>query len=177
MEYKIWFDKRLSYVYFLLIMIIHKRFLKEMADPRIRFDKMLHKLKEHKFRITPQRMAVLKILAASHDHPSVEQVFEQVKQDFPTTSLATVYKTVTLLKQLNEVLELGFPEGGNRYDGNNPDPHPHLICIKCKKIMDPEVSGLNHMTRKLALETGFEIVDHRLDFFGICPDCRGDDPK
>ncbi len=55
-------------------------------------------------------MAVLKIMATSDGHPSVENIYEHVKKRFPTTSLATVYKTVTLLKELNEVLELGFPE-------------------------------------------------------------------
>lgn len=143
-----------------------------MADPQVRLDRMLSKLREHKFRITPQRIAVLRVLAGSRDHPSVEGIFDQVKKDFPTTSLATVYKTVTLLKQLNEVLELGVQERGNRYDGNKPYPHPHLICIECNKIMDTELNSLDSITRELALETGFHITSHRLDFFGICSDCR-----
>jgi len=142
-----------------------------MTDPQNRLESMLTKLREHKFRVTPQRIAVLKILALSDGHPSVEQLFEQVKKDFPTTSLATVYKTVTLLKQLNEVLELGFPEGSNRYDGNRPYSHPHLICMECKKIVDPDLASLDDLTRELILDTGFKIVNHRLDFFGICPEC------
>ena len=142
-----------------------------MTDPQNRLESMVTKLREQKFRVTPQRIAVLKILALSDGHPSVEQIFEQVKRDFPTTSLATVYKTVTLLKKLNEVLELGFPEGSNRYDGNKPYPHPHLICLKCKKIVDPDLASLDDLTQELILDTGFEIVNHRLDFFGICPEC------
>ena len=144
-----------------------------MADPQIRLEKMLQKLREHKFRITPQRIAVIKILASSHEHPSIEMIFEQIKKDFPTTSLATVYKTVTMLKSLDEVLELEFSGGGNRYDGNKPYSHPHVICIKCKKIMDPELSNLDHMTKELESKTGFEILNGRMDFFGICPDCKG----
>ena len=144
-----------------------------MAEQKTRLNKMLETLREHEFRITPQRIAVLRILALSHGHPSVEQIYEQVKIDFPTTSLGTVYKTVTLLKELNEVLELGFPEGSNRYDGNNPYPHPHLICTKCKKIMDPDLASLEGVTKELISETGFQISSHRLDFFGICPDCQG----
>ena len=72
---------------------------------------MLSKLRKRKFGITPQRIAIFRVLTGSRDHPSVEGAFEQVKQDFPTTSLATVYKTVILLKQLNEVLELGVQDG------------------------------------------------------------------
>jgi Fur family peroxide stress response transcriptional regulator len=144
-----------------------------MAEQQTRFQKMLETLKEHDFRITPQRIAILRILALSDGHPSVEQIHDEVKRDFPTTSLATVYKTVTLLKELNEVLELGFPEGSNRYDGNKPYPHPHLICTKCGKIIDPDLESLEGVTRELTSETGFRITSHRLDFFGICPDCQG----
>ncbi len=85
-----------------------------------RFDKMLSGLKENALRITPQRLAVLKILASSQDHPTVENIYEQVKNEFPTTSLATVYKTVSVLKKMNEVLEIGFPDGSKRYDGKRP---------------------------------------------------------
>jgi len=143
-----------------------------MNDPQNRLESMLTKLREHEFRVTPQRIAVIKILALSDGHPSVEQIFDQVKRDFPTTSLATVYKTVTLLKELNEVMELGFPEGSNRYDGNRPYSHPHLICTKCRKIIDPDLESLEEMTQELTSETGFQITSHRLDFFGICPDCQ-----
>lgn len=143
-----------------------------MADPKARLKEMLQKLRAHEFRITPQRMAVLEILSSSDGHPSVENVYDRLKRHFPSTSLATVYKTVTLLKELNEVLELGFPEGSNRYDGKKPFPHPHLICIKCKEIVDSDLTGLADMTHEISTSTGFQIVDHRIDFFGICPACR-----
>ncbi len=146
-----------------------------MNGPTPRFSNMMEKLKEHQFRITPQRIAVLRILAASDAHPSVEQIYEEVRKDFPTTSLATVYKTVTLLKEMKEVLELGFSEGSNRYDGARPYPHPHLICTHCKKIIDPELESLEGVTAELTLETGFQITSHRLDFFGICPECQKED--
>jgi Fur family peroxide stress response transcriptional regulator len=144
-----------------------------MADPQTRLDQMLAKLKTRNFRITPQRLAILKILASSADHPSVERIYEQVKADFATTSLATIYKTVMLLKQLNEVLELGFPDGSNRYDGNKPYPHPHVICIKCNRVLDPDLGNMPQLAAEAAQKTGFKIVDHRLDFFGICPECQG----
>jgi Fur family peroxide stress response transcriptional regulator len=115
---------------------------------------------------------VLQILAGSEDHPSVEDVYEKVKKEFPTTSLATIYKTVALLKSLNEVLELGFPDGSNRYDGNKPFPHPHVICIRCKKIMDPELVSLDDLKNEISKKTGFNIQHHRLDFFGMCQECQ-----
>jgi len=143
-----------------------------MTKEQTRLENMIKKLRERHFRITPQRILILKILALSDGHPSVEDIYEQVKRDFPTTSLATVYKTVTLLKELKEVLELGFAEGGNRYDGKKPYPHPHLICTKCRKIFDPDLESLEGLKQELVSETGFRITSHRLDFFGICPDCQ-----
>ena len=143
-----------------------------MADPQSRLDEMIGKLKERNFRLTPQRLAVLKILATSQGHPSVERIYAEVIRDFPTTSLATIYKTITLLKELGEVLELGFGDGSNRYDGNKPFPHPHLVCIRCRKIIDPPVDALNEMADEMARQTGYQIVSHRFDFFGICPQCQ-----
>lgn len=142
------------------------------AAPHTRLQQVLAKLKKRKFRITPQRLAVLEALVASDRHPSVEQVYAQVKARFPTTSLATVYKTVALLKDMNEVLELGFSDVGNRYDALKPYPHPHVICTGCGRILDPEVSGLEALTEEMSRKTGFTIVSHRLDFYGLCPDCR-----
>lgn len=139
-----------------------------------RFQQMLDKLKSLDFRITPQRLAVLRILAASEDHPTAEQIFEKVKTEFPTTSLATIYKTIVLLKGLNEVLELGFPDGSNRYDGNKPFPHPHVICTRCRKIMDPELMSLDELKDEISKKTGFRIQHHRLDFFGVCQECQED---
>ena len=142
------------------------------CDPQVRMDTMINKLKERDFRITPQRLAVLRILAESEGHPSVEDIFRQVKPIFPTTSLATIYKTVNLLKNIGEVVELDFSEESNRYDGNRPYPHPHLICTKCKTVVDPDMVTISDLSEELAKKTGYEIVTHRLDFFGICPRCQ-----
>jgi Fur family peroxide stress response transcriptional regulator len=139
-----------------------------------RFQQILSKLRSLDFRITPQRLAVIRILAASEDHPSAEQVYEKVKSEFPTTSLATIYKTIALLKDVNEVLELGFSDGSNRYDGAKPFPHPHVICTRCRKIMDPELIGLDELKDEIVERTGFLIHSHRLDFFGLCRDCQTD---
>jgi Fur family peroxide stress response transcriptional regulator len=145
---------------------------RDSIEPQKRVEEMLSKLKSRDFRITPQRLAILKILAASEGHPSVDAIYKEVKALFPTTSVATVYKTVSLLKELNEVLELGFPDGSNRYDGYNPVPHPHAICMTCKKIMDPELMNIDELSEEMSRKTGYKIFHHRLDFFGLCPDCQ-----
>jgi len=143
-----------------------------MAHPLDRFEQMVEKLRQGNHRITPQRMAILKILSISDGHPSAEMVYDQIKQDFPSTSFATVYKTIALAKELGEILELEFSQDSNRYDGSKPYPHPHLICTHCKKIIDPTLESVNHLQDEITRETGFKVTNHRLDFYGICPDCQ-----
>jgi len=136
-----------------------------------RLNQLLDRLKQEGFRLTPQRMAVVKILAYSTEHPGVDQICREVKEQFPMTSPATVYKTVSLLKDMGEIMELGFGDDSNRYDGK-PYPHPHLICIRCRRIIDSDLDSLDDLSRELARRTGYRIINHRLDFFGICPDCQ-----
>ena len=145
-----------------------------MADQQNRYELIIQKLRDNGHKITPQRLAIVKILAGSEGHPSVDTLHLQLQKDFPTMSLATVYRNIVLIKSLGEVLELGFPDGSNRYDGNKPYPHPHVICIECKKILDPDLESLDEMKKEVALETNFKILNHRLDFFGICSNCMAE---
>jgi len=143
-----------------------------LSDFQQRIDTMVRRLKEMGCRITPQRMAILGILAESEGHPSAEDVYEKVGMNFPTTSMATVYKTISLLKSMGEVLELEFSGDFNRYDGNKPSPHPHLICTKCRRIIDPDFDGLADLMEKITSRTGYKIIGHRVDFYGLCPECQ-----
>ena len=143
-----------------------------MNDPQARLDQMVARLKEANCRITPQRVAVLRVLATSDRHPTAEQIHAQIVVDLPTTSLATVYKTLALLKEVGKVQELSFGTGSNRYDGNQSVPHPHLVCTHCGEIVDLEGSFLRGIPDRVRQETGYEIVSHRLSFFGICPQCQ-----
>jgi Fur family transcriptional regulator, peroxide stress response regulator len=142
-----------------------------MDDSKHRYNQIVLKLKENNHKLTPQRLAVVKILVQNEGHPNIETIFDQLQKDFPTMSLATVYRNVMLLKSLGEVLEIGFPDGSNRYDGKKPYPHPHVICVRCKNIIDPDLNTLQDLTEEVNRITGFKILTHRLDFFGICSEC------
>ncbi len=143
-----------------------------MADPQARFEELVNKLREREYRLTPQRVALMRLLAASDGHPSASHLYDRLQEQFPTTSPGTIYKTLNLLKDLDEVLELGFSDDDNRYDGNKPYPHPHVICVRCRKIMDLEVGMAQNLLQEAAQQSGFQIVSHRLDLYGICPDCQ-----
>jgi len=138
-----------------------------------RLQALAAKARSRGYRLTPQRLAVLRVLASSSEHPDVEHIYEQIRPSFPTTSIATVYKTIAMLKDMGEVLELAFPTGSNRYDGARSQPHPHLVCIKCRRIIDPDIPTLDELPVQVAAATGYEIIGHRLDLYGICPECKG----
>ena len=143
-----------------------------MNDPQVRFEQLIAKLKERQYRITPQRVELIRLIAASEGHPSASQLYNQIKVQFPTMSLATVYKTLDLLKEVGEVLEIGLRDDSH-YDGNKPYPHPHLICMKCQKIMDGELDAtVGKIVQEVENNFGFRVVKHQLDFYGLCPDCQ-----
>ena len=143
-----------------------------MPQSANRAEKMVTQLKRSGCRITPQRLAIVDILAGSKEHPSVEQIYAEMKPNFPATSLATVYKTIALLKELGEVLELGFGTGNNHYDGFKPFSHPHLMCLDCKKIIDVELSKIKNYPAELQEKTGYEIHNYQMNFIGLCPNCQ-----
>lgn len=143
-----------------------------MTDAQVRFEQLIAKLRESQYRLTPQRVELIRLIAVSEGHPSALRLYNQIKVQFPTMSLATVYKTLDLLKELGEVLEIGLRDDSH-YDGNKPYPHPHLICIKCQKIMDGELDvAVGKIVQEVENNFGFRVVKHQLDFYGLCPDCQ-----
>jgi Fur family transcriptional regulator, peroxide stress response regulator len=164
----------------LLIIIIRKDHLlirdRMTAQPE-RLNELIIRLKERGHRMTPQRVAVLRILIGSTEHLTADQIHQRIIQEFPMTSLATIYKTVNLLKEMGELLELSFGSESNRYDGARPDPHPHLICMRCQEILDPHIETIQELPQQVAEMYGYHIVGHRLDFFGICPECQSKESR
>ena len=142
-----------------------------MPDPQARFDELITMLKERDFRLTPQRVELLRLIAASEGHPSAAELYNRIKVQFPTMSHATVYKTLALLKEMNQVLEIDLRDDSH-YDGNRPAPHPHLICIHCNRIVDGELDIDPTTIRKLEQASGYQIIRSQIAFFGICVDCR-----
>lgn len=132
-------------------------------------------LRAKKIKVTPQRMAVYSILKKTDTHPNVEMIYQRLKPDYPAMSLATVYKTVDILKKVGLIQELSVGEGGLRYDANIK-PHSHIFCEVCGKVDDVEQYPLdelqNHfLFEKVKKETGYDVTLVQLYFFGKCPQC------
>ncbi len=162
---------------FLFVYHMDKKTMPGTIEGKSRLEQVAAQLKSGGYRLTPQRMAVLKILLESGEHLSVEGIHERLKHHFPTTSLATIYKTVALLKDMGEVQELSFGREGSLYDGRRPEPHPHLICVRCRKVIDPELSLLDGIPQELTRTTGYRLLSHRLEFYGLCPTCQQEEDR
>jgi Fur family transcriptional regulator, peroxide stress response regulator len=138
-----------------------------------RVQEIVGRLRERGHRLTPQRYAVLRALVEGGEHPSADQLFQRVSEDYPMMSPATVYKTLDTLKAAGEVLELEFRDGPNRYDANMPNAHPHVVCTRCGRIDDVMDGRLDPSVTEVAAQTGYQVRGYRLDFYGLCPRCAG----
>jgi len=90
----------------------------------------------------------------------------------PTTSLATVYKTLDTLKGLGEVQELELRSGRNHYDAVDPVAHPHVVCTECGRIEDVRIEGTPGLLEQASRASGYQIKTERIEFFGVCTDCQ-----
>jgi Fur family peroxide stress response transcriptional regulator len=142
-----------------------------MNNPEARFEEMISALKEREYRLTPQRMELIRMIAADDGHPSAFQLYSKIKTRFPTMSHATVYKTLGLLKEMNQVFEIDLHEDSH-YDGNTPYSHPHLICTHCEKIFDGDFHLDQQLINKIEDQSGFQIAESRVVFYGLCPECQ-----
>lgn len=128
-------------------------------------------LKAHKLKVTPQRIAIFKILYDSKEHPSAENIYKCLQATHPTMSLATVYKTLDTLKKAELVQEFNVGEDSFRYDANIK-AHPHMICLQCNQVFDLDTEKLNNIKKYVEKDTDFEIQYEKIFFYGICSDCK-----
>ena len=116
-------------------------------------------------KMTGQRRAILKVLGQSKDHPSVEDVYERAKKLDESISIATVYRTLGLLDELDLVIRHEFQEGYSRYEVNW-DHHHHLVDLDTGKVIEFQNDELEKLKVKIAKDLGYELVDHRLELYG-----------
>lgn len=116
-------------------------------------------------KMTGQRKVILQVLDNSEDHPSVEDVYERAKDIDSSISIATVYRTLNLLDELDLVIRHEFQEGYSRYEVNW-DHHHHLVDLETGKVIEFQNEELERLKEKIARDLGYELVDHRLELYG-----------
>lgn len=132
--------------------------------------RLMERLREKGYRVTPQRLAIWKAIDSRTDHPTAEQIYQQAVKAVPTITLATVYQTIHLLKTIGLLQELGFNNGSSRFDPNTA-LHINIICPKCRQIRDYEAASVTKLMNQIVTELDVEPVGHRLDLYIQCEKC------
>ena len=133
---------------------------------------MLERLTLKGVTLTPQRMATAEYMSNSADHPTADESHRVIQRKYPTMSLATVYSTLELLKELGEIQELSIRKRGKACFDPNPDIHHHLLCRKCGRILSIEFDYPRNCPI-LEKETinGCKIEEVQAYLYGICSEC------
>jgi len=133
---------------------------------------LISALKQAEMRITPQRIAICKLLSETDSHPTAAMIYEQVHAQYPSLSLATVYNTLDALVGLGTINVLGHAGDDNvHYDGDT-SPHIHLACVSCHKIIDVDCIPVASIYHDISATSGFKLLGARIVYYGFCPDCQ-----
>jgi len=120
--------------------------------------------------LTVQRRTILETLALREDHPTADQVYEQVAHRLPGLSRTTVYRVLETLVQLGVIHKAAHLGSAARYDPNT-HLHHHLTCLSCHKVMDVEDESIHGVELSKTQSKGFEILGYSVHFRGYCPEC------
>ena len=142
-----------------------------------RIERIKEALHDARYKLTPQREVTVRVLLENESsHLSAEDVFMKVKDKYPEIGLATVYRTLELLNELNVLDKVNFGDGVTRYDLRKEGAqhfHHHLICIHCGSVEEVEEDLLTDVEKIVTRDFNFDIIDHRLTFHGVCKLCKG----
>jgi len=134
------------------------------------------KFKDRDYKLTPQRQFILQVFINNRDkHLSAEDVHNIVRQQANDIGLATVYRTLELLSELEILQKIDFGDGRSRYEINETNSHHHhhhLICLTCGRVIEFADDLMEDLENIIAQSSNFTIVDHQVKFYGYCQECR-----
>ena len=122
-------------------------------------------------RMTKQRRTIIRALEAGESHPTADEVYEAVRRELPRISLGTVYRNLDVMSEHGIIRKLEFGGSQRRFDGM-PKNHYHLRCTGCGRLDDAPLAPLAELEESLKEVSDYEIVGHRLEFIGLCPQCK-----
>lgn len=144
-----------------------------MEDMLEEFKKLL---REKGLKTTGQRLAVLKTLLDNPEkHMTVEEIYDIVRKSSPEIGLATVYRNIQLLTEMQLTNKLNLDDGYIRYELADPREHHHhhhhMICLDCGRVFEFQQDLLDDLEDNIMEKTGFKVVNHEVKFYGYCADC------
>lgn len=121
-------------------------------------------------KVTPQRLAIIKILKGNRTHPSAENIYHEILINFPGVSFATVYNTLSKLAEAGEILELDIDPNKKRFDPYTL-PHNHFYCRRCGKVYDVDYD--TSTAQDIKRIDGHRVDTVQINFRGMCKTCNG----
>jgi len=135
--------------------------------------KIEHALRQHGYKITPQRRTIINNIIDTHEHLTPAAIYEKVCRENPGIGLVTIYRTLEMLTELGLICEMHAGGSCRSYLMRRPaEHHHHLICADCGRVIDFTDCDLGGLERRLAKATSFKINGHLLEFLGQCRSCR-----
>ena len=122
-------------------------------------------------RNTKQRQIVLDTVMGRCDHPTVDEIYEEIHKSHPKVSKGTVYRNLNLLSEMGMIRKLEIPGGADRFDHICKE-HCHVKCEKCGRVFDIEIPYIDGLDNRVENRNGFELTGYDILFRGICPGCR-----
>ncbi len=132
-------------------------------------DNLVEKFKRKRLKITPQRLGIFRILEGNSMHPSAEDVFKEIRENYPTISFTTVYKTLEIMEKMGEILKVTIDEQRKHYDPDT-NVHHHIICSRCNKISDIKKEYVKPRLPREVLDE-FTPSSYHISFYGTCKKC------
>lgn len=133
-------------------------------------------LKKKGYKLTPQRRAIVDtIISNEGKHLTAEEIYDEVKKDCPEIGLATVYRTILLLEEMEVIYRLDLNDGCARYElahDHENHRHHHLVCNSCGRVFEVEDDLLEELEQEIEGKYRFKILDHSVKFYGLCNECR-----
>ena len=118
-------------------------------------------------KLTDQRKIIAKVMSESDDHPDVDELYKRVSKIESKISIATVYRTVKLFEEFGILTKHEFKGGKARYEELNESHHDHLIDVKTGEIIEFVDDEIEKLQKKVADKYGYELVDHKLELYGV----------
>ncbi|HIE85933.1 MAG TPA: ferric iron uptake transcriptional regulator [Pseudomonadales bacterium] len=130
-------------------------------------------LKDAGLKITLPRVKIFQILERSEvHHVSAEDVYKLLLQNGEEVGLATVYRVLTQFEQAGLVVRHNFEGGHSVFELSSDKHHDHIVCIRCGRVEEFADDEIEQLQRNVANKLGFELTDHSLNMYGLCPECR-----
>ncbi len=122
-------------------------------------------------RNSKQRTRILELLRSTGSHPTATWLYDKLKKEFPNLSLGTVYRNLNILVEQGLINKIDFGSTFDRYDAKI-GKHYHFICEKCDLITDISMPIVDELDKQVISKTGFKVKRHRIEFYGLCKNCR-----